>query len=445
MRIQSIFLHFFDIHFLQQKGIKYANKAVIQECNLATRLAILYSEKIIVPAASYFESSLCSSIINSYRELFPLGIIEFSGNANHLEHFREKKIKEYSNQNDLLAIYQNLKNRIDFFPPFTKRTRSATNDISDYWIKSFNDGNIIRNLEKIHQLKIPKDFDKKWMNLPEYLGNKAFIVSNVQPILGNISKNPEVIDFLHTTINQGYFSSYTKDFQSGIITDLVYLNSGFTIDSYNAGLPYRKLILNFKKNKVFEKFINLPTEELIFVKNEYIWQNILYNALVQEPQSWIDSIQKRFFKGGYTNIMRKIQTFIVHGHNRELLFELKDFIQNDLSLPEPIILEQQPKKGKTIIESIEENVYKVDVVFCFLTPDDEAIAGKTKTAKLARQNVIFELGFFMGKFGRKSGRIIILYKSPLLIPSDLTGILYIDVSNGIKSASNEIRKELESI
>ena len=63
----------------------------------------------------------------------------------------------------------------------------------------------------------------------------------------------------------------------------------------------------------------------------------------------------------------------------------------------------------------------------------------------ARQNVIFELGFFLGKLGRESGKILLLHKGPVEIPSDINGIEYIDISNGIESAGERIRKELRAL
>ena len=63
----------------------------------------------------------------------------------------------------------------------------------------------------------------------------------------------------------------------------------------------------------------------------------------------------------------------------------------------------------------------------------------------ARQNVIFELGYFIGKLGRKSGRVILLLKGMVDIPSDLNGILYIHIDNGIQEAGEEIRKAIEAI
>ncbi|HET9211643.1 MAG TPA: TIR domain-containing protein, partial [Thermoanaerobaculia bacterium] len=58
---------------------------------------------------------------------------------------------------------------------------------------------------------------------------------------------------------------------------------------------------------------------------------------------------------------------------------------------------------------------------------------------------ILELGFFLGKLGRKSGKVLLLHKGPLEIPSDIHGIGYIDISNGIESAGEAIRRELRAL
>ena len=63
----------------------------------------------------------------------------------------------------------------------------------------------------------------------------------------------------------------------------------------------------------------------------------------------------------------------------------------------------------------------------------------------ARQNVILELGFFLGTLGRRSGRVFLLYKGPLELPSDLGGVVYIDISKGIEAVSDQIRREIVAI
>jgi predicted nucleotide-binding protein len=144
---------------------------------------------------------------------------------------------------------------------------------------------------------------------------------------------------------------------------------------------------------------------------------------------------------------RNVRSFIVHGHDHQSLYELVYYLQNTLKLDEPAVLQNMPNEGKTLIEKFESEAELTDLVFVLLTPDDElAKDSDTETEKYrARQNVIFEMGFFLGKLGRKSGKILLLHKGPLDIPSDIAGIGYIDITSGIESAGEQIRRELRTL
>lgn len=137
------------------------------------------------------------------------------------------------------------------------------------------------------------------------------------------------------------------------------------------------------------------------------------------------------------------RSFIVHGHDNVLLLELKDYLQSILKWPTPTVLREQPSGGKTIIEKFEEHAGLVDWVFVLLSPDDKGFDPKTNNElRRARQNVIFELGFFYGLLGRYEGRVIALKKGNVDIPSDIHGVIWIDVSNGILAAGEILRKAL---
>lgn len=117
--------------------------------------------------------------------------------------------------------------------------------------------------------------------------------------------------------------------------------------------------------------------------------------------------------------------FLVHGRDNEAKETTARFIER-LKL-EPIILHEQANAGQTIIEKFE--TYSDDVAFAIvlLTPDDIG-ASKDSPNKLmdrARQNVILELGYFMGKLGRT--RVCALYKGNVELPSDYQGIVYIEM------------------
>ncbi|MDD2914146.1 MAG: nucleotide-binding protein [Gallionella sp.] len=120
------------------------------------------------------------------------------------------------------------------------------------------------------------------------------------------------------------------------------------------------------------------------------------------------------------------KVFVVHGHDNEAKETVARFIER-LRLT-PVILHEQPNSGRTIIEKFE--VFS-DVGFAvvLLTPDDiGAPSLEPKNLKSrARQNVILELGYFMGKLSRF--RVCALYKQGVEMPSDYQGVLYIEMDS----------------
>jgi hypothetical protein len=113
--------------------------------------------------------------------------------------------------------------------------------------------------------------------------------------------------------------------------------------------------------------------------------------------------------------------FVVQGHDdaREAVARLLE----RLGL-RPIILQEQPNRGQTIIEKFESYA-SVGFAVVLLTPDDVGSdASSPEDLKpRARQNVIFELGFFVAALGRR--RVCALYKGDVELPSDYRGVVYI--------------------
>lgn len=132
--------------------------------------------------------------------------------------------------------------------------------------------------------------------------------------------------------------------------------------------------------------------------------------------------------------------FIVHGHDDGAKQAVARMVER-LGL-DAIILDEQPQDGRTIIEKFEEHAGEVGFAIVLLTPDDVgAKAGDEENLKpRARQNVIFELGFFVGKLGRE--RVCPLYKQGVEIPSDYDGVGYVEMgeSDGWQlSVARELR------
>jgi len=131
--------------------------------------------------------------------------------------------------------------------------------------------------------------------------------------------------------------------------------------------------------------------------------------------------------------------FIVHGHNEARKYEVARYIENDLHR-RSIILHEQANKGRTIIEKFVD-YSKVDFAVALWTADDEGKANKDiEYHSRARQNVIFETGFFIGKLGREN--VIVLYEDGVEIPSDYSGVIFIRLADNWK---DDLRKEVNAI
>jgi hypothetical protein len=122
------------------------------------------------------------------------------------------------------------------------------------------------------------------------------------------------------------------------------------------------------------------------------------------------------------------KVFVVHGHDDGFKQEVARVIEK-LGL-EAIILHEQPNGGKTVIEKFEHHTLDVAFVVALLTPDDIAhvrTASPEEAKGRARQNVILELGYFVGKLGRS--KVLPLVKGEVEIPSDFAGIVYTPYDN----------------
>lgn len=145
-----------------------------------------------------------------------------------------------------------------------------------------------------------------------------------------------------------------------------------------------------------------------------------------------------------TPATEKIQTtptfakiFIVHGHDGELKQSVARLIEKQEI--KAIILSEQANQGRTIIEKFED-YSDVDGAICLFTSDDIGRAKKDSADKpRARQNVVLETGYFMGKLGRN--HVVILADNGIEMPSDLSGVVYTNTDNW----QIDLLKELKSI
>ncbi len=116
------------------------------------------------------------------------------------------------------------------------------------------------------------------------------------------------------------------------------------------------------------------------------------------------------------------RVFLVHGRDERIKEAVARVLQQ-LDL-QPIILHEQPDRGRTIIEKFEDYA-DVGFVVVLMTADDLGGPQSTPSGSYrprSRQNVLLEMGFFLGLLGRS--RVCVLYEVGVEMPTDYSGVLY---------------------
>lgn len=204
--------------------------------------------------------------------------------------------------------------------------------------------------------------------------------------------------------------------------------------------PIEDLIRVIKAEYNKTEFGYLTTvDELYILSNSKHNENIIENVttynitddIMEEVESILENkINKTENKTeNKTTIIEKKysnEIFIVHGHDELAKMELARFIEK-IGL-KAIILHEQANGGNTIIEKIEEYANTVGFAIILYTACDKGKSKKEDDLKdRARQNVVFEHGYFVGKLGRN--RVIALNKENIETPSDIDGVLYIPMDS----------------
>ena len=116
------------------------------------------------------------------------------------------------------------------------------------------------------------------------------------------------------------------------------------------------------------------------------------------------------------------KVFIVHGRDENAKNEVALFLKK-IGL-EDIVLHQRPNRGRNLLSKFQEEAEGSSFAVILMTPDDDGGLAGGPQQKRARQNVAFELGFFIGKLG--TPHVAALVVSGVEKPSDFDGICWIE-------------------
>jgi len=141
-------------------------------------------------------------------------------------------------------------------------------------------------------------------------------------------------------------------------------------------------------------------------------------------------------------VVRSAPIFIIHGHDRLSLLELKNFLFTKFPNVMPLVMAEDPAGAFTLPEKLETVAAQVYGAIALVTPDDaipEIVADAPGTNR-ARQNVVLEIGWFWARLGRQ--RCLLLRKGQVDLPSDLAGVEWHDFERSPTECSENIREFL---
>jgi predicted nucleotide-binding protein len=133
------------------------------------------------------------------------------------------------------------------------------------------------------------------------------------------------------------------------------------------------------------------------------------------------------------------RVFISHGRSPDWQ-KVQPFLEKDVKL-KSLELAQEPSRGKTVIEKLEENADHCDSAVIVMTGDD--LTSGEQEARV-RENVMHEIGFFQARYGRQA--VFLLHEEGVSIPSNLGGVVYIPFPKGnIEATFHVLQRELKAL
>ena len=208
----------------------------------------------------------------------------------------------------------------------------------------------------------------------------------------------------------------------GILQD-----NGFVLDEEKA-IPYgvQFSFRNGSKVSVFDKGTVSPQGQHIDRVKELLG--------LAEPNSVLAATT--------TTVAVRKKVFVVYGHEPDSRAQLEAMLRRwDL---EPLILDQLPSEGQTIIEKLEKHTSEANFCVVLATPDDVGYrAGhEDEKAYRARQNVVLELGMMLSRLGRKNVAILLKQQENMERPSDIQGLIYIPFKDSVTDGAVLLAKEM---
>ncbi len=462
---------------------------------------------LIVPPFFPFQCPIVRNLVSNKHLFIDCGYIVFPLRESSLDAFFDKKRNEYRNAKDVYnGIYRKdaiyfLKNRN---PQIIKRDTKVGISIANAW-EAAPDVSTSWNLIKEDLISAEID---KLRKIPTMLkeNDSAVTWSAMRAFLENYKVlSPGKIELLGTKLDEAiqhqYIKMYLIEFNSTIIsrippktTDLFLKSTNISYDYMNFRrilevlnlwnyicklndkelirlkmsasfnrfmITYEKTCIVYKSfDRVFELFLNATTDQtvrdlllytdsrIIGISNYFISFTFVCDLLESvrvKVDKMLEESKNTNQKENHINFgeFKVKKVFLVHGKNENVKNKIHVFLTN-LGL-NVVVMENIPNIGRTLPEKFEQLARECDYAVIIGTGDDSFLNGG-KTIVRVRQNVLIEIGFFWGLFGRSNGKLSILIDNDknVEIPTDLSGLGYIPITSDLGETKNQLQIELKN-
>ena len=150
-------------------------------------------------------------------------------------------------------------------------------------------------------------------------------------------------------------------------------------------------------------------------------------AVIESIANHLQRFAKDAVPAAVPAVAPRNKVFIVHGHDHGMLNAVEAFVRK-IGV-EAVVLKDEANRGGTVIEKFER-YSDVPFAIILLSPDDEGRARSKPDDPLRprpRQNAVAELGFFIGKLGRRNTTVVVDGDAgdDVEYPSDIAGVVYL--------------------
>jgi nucleoside phosphorylase len=278
-----IYLHCLDLYHYGRaiRDNRIPFRKVVREGRLAFRLAILLSDRIFLPASSYFEAELAQQILAEHPEFADLGMVYLSAGEDSLEAHRDGKVPQYPRgiPGGGSNVYTALP--VTAPPSYEQKPGSSREKIERRWKQIAHSDRLDKLLADAGARFRNGNPEEAWTRVPELLEESAFVAPHAQELLGKQGVVlPEMA--VSRVIEPAYIDGYADSLGALIVGDLVYLASPFELAAETA-FSYRQAAQDLSALGLLGVIEHANANELLSLKASAAWQHLSPSLRNREP------------------------------------------------------------------------------------------------------------------------------------------------------------------